>query len=80
MPSPQILELSCEYFPTKSPEGWGKLRLARKQLKRIKPVFYSCTFGAGGSTREGTFETVRDIIEIDKVPAAPHISCIGASE
>ena len=79
-PPSQSLELSCEYFPTKTQEGWEKLRVARDELKRINPVFYSCTFGAGGSTREGTIETVRDIIDKDRIPAAPHISCIGASQ
>lgn len=78
--TPQNIELSCEYFPTKSEDGWEKLRIARDELKRINPVFYSCTYGAGGSTRGGTFETVRDIIEADKLPAAPHISCIGSSK
>ena len=45
---------SVEFYPPRSPEGVAKLRAARAQLAQLKPAFYSVTFGAGGSTREGT--------------------------
>ncbi len=70
---------SIEFFPPKTPEGMDKLRAARAQLSEVmKPAFFSVTFGAGGSTRERTLETV---LEIQKqgVEAAPHLSCIGAT-
>lgn len=70
---------SIEFFPPKTPEGMDKLRAARTQLSEVmKPAFFSVTFGAGGSTRERTLETV---LEIQKqgVEAAPHLSCIGAT-
>lgn len=70
--------LSIEFFPPKTPEGIEKLRLARQQLYALKPEFCSVTFGAGGSTQEGTFSTVRDILS-EGVSAASHFSCIGAS-
>ena len=72
------LPLSIEFFPPKTPEGIEKLRLARQQLYALKPEFCSVTFGAGGSTQEGTFSTVRDILS-EGVSAASHFSCIGAS-
>ncbi len=70
--------VSFEFFPPKTPEGAEKLRLVRQQLYGLKPEFCSVTFGAGGSTQEGTFNTVRDILA-EGVSAASHFSCIGAT-
>lgn len=70
--------LSFEFFPPKTPEGADKLRLVRQQLYALKPEFCSVTFGAGGSTQEGTFNTVREILA-EGVSAASHFSCIGAT-
>ena len=70
--------LSFEFFPPKTPEGAGKLRLVRQQLYALKPEFCSVTFGAGGSTQEGTFSTVREILS-EGVSAASHFSCVGAT-
>jgi methylenetetrahydrofolate reductase (NADPH) len=70
--------LSIEFFPPKTPEGVEKLRIVRQQLSPLKPEFCSVTFGAGGSTQEGTFNTVRDILS-EGTPAASHFSCIGAT-
>lgn len=75
--SPRI-PVSVEFFPPKTPEGVDKLRGARQALYALKPEFCSVTFGAGGSTQEGTFNTVRDILA-EGVPAASHLSCIGAT-
>ena len=69
---------SLEFFPPKTPEGVAKLRAARAQLAQLKPAFCSVTFGAGGSTREGTLATVLEIRD-EGLPAAPHISCIGGT-
>jgi methylenetetrahydrofolate reductase (NADPH) len=76
--SPRI-PLSIEFFPPKTPEGVDKLRGVRQQLYALKPEFCSVTFGAGGSTQEGTFNTVRDILA-EGVSAASHVSCIGATK
>lgn len=70
--------VSIEFFPPKTPEGVEKLRAVRQQLYALKPEFCSVTFGAGGSTQEGTFSTVRDILS-EGVSAASHFSCIGAT-
>ena len=72
------LPLSLEFFPPKTPEGVAKLAAARQQLYVLKPQFCSVTYGAGGSTQDGTLSTVRAILA-EGVDAAPHFSCIGAS-
>ena len=69
---------SIEFFPPKTQEGIEKLRAARRQLARSKPAFFSVTFGAGGSTREGTLSTVLEI-RSDGLNAVPHVSCIGST-
>lgn len=69
---------SFEFFPPKTPEGMDRLRSTWKQLAQLKPRFFSCTYGAGGSTRDRTLETVLEI-QAAGHPAAPHISCIGAT-
>ncbi|HVF65590.1 MAG TPA: methylenetetrahydrofolate reductase [NAD(P)H] [Casimicrobiaceae bacterium] len=69
---------SFEFFPPRTPEGVEKLRTTRRQLAQLKPAFCSVTFGAGGSTREGTLATVMEIRD-EGVAAAPHISCIGST-
>ena len=72
------LPISFEFFPPKTPEGADKLRLTRQALYAHQPEFCSVTFGAGGSTQEGTFGTVREILE-EGVAAACHFSCVGAT-
>ena len=73
------ISLSIEFFPPKTPEGTEKLRTVRQALYPLKPQFCSVTYGAGGSTQEGTFGTVAEILK-EGVSAASHFSCIGASE
>ncbi|MDP3520987.1 MAG: methylenetetrahydrofolate reductase [NAD(P)H] [Hydrogenophaga sp.] len=72
------LPISLEFFPPKTPEGADKLRAVRQQLYALQPEFCSVTYGAGGSTQDGTFNTVRDILA-EGVDAASHFSCIGAT-
>jgi methylenetetrahydrofolate reductase (NADPH) len=68
---------SFEFFPPQTQEGANKLAATRKQLALLKPEFFSVTFGAGGSTRERTFEAVQQI-KADGYEAAPHLSCVGS--
>ncbi len=70
--------VSFEFFPTKTPEGAVKLRAVRQQLYALKPQFCSVTYGAGGSTQEGTFAMVGEILA-EGQSAAAHFSCIGAT-
>ena len=71
--------VSFEFFPPKTPEGADKLRLTRRALYAHQPEFCSVTFGAGGSTQEGTFGTVKEILG-EGVAAASHLSCVGATK
>ncbi len=72
------LPLSLEFFPPKTPEGATKLAAVRQQLYALKPQFCSVTYGAGGSTQDGTFTTVQ-AIQSEGVEAASHFTCIGAT-
>jgi methylenetetrahydrofolate reductase (NADPH) len=78
MPDTERRVFSFEFFPPKTAEGVSRLRETRDQLAKLKPAFFSVTFGAGGSTREGTFETVKQIQDSGS-HGAPHISCIGTT-
>jgi methylenetetrahydrofolate reductase (NADPH) len=71
-------ELSIEFFPPQTEEGMAKLRTTRAELAVLNPVFFSVTYGAGGSTRERTLAAVRDIAATGS-DAAPHLSCIGST-
>ncbi|WP_047551690.1 methylenetetrahydrofolate reductase [NAD(P)H] [Methylotenera sp. G11] len=75
----QEFEVSFEFFPPKTAEGIEKLRETRKELAKFDPEFFSVTFGAGGSTRDRTMETVLEI-QREGYQAAPHISCISSSK
>ncbi len=75
----QEFELSFEFFPPKTADGIEKLRETRKGLAKFNPEFFSVTFGAGGSTRDRTMETVLEIQQ-EGFQAAPHISCISSSK
>jgi len=70
---------SLEYFPPRSEKGEQSLAVAREELSKLKPAFASVTFGAGGSTQDGTYQTVKSIIAEDGIDAAPHISCISTN-
>ena len=70
--------ISFEFFPPKTPEGADKLQQVRHDLYTLKPHFFSVTYGAGGSTQDGTLQQVQAIMN-DGFDAAPHFSCIGAT-
>ena len=80
MPSaPTELELSYEFFPPRTDTGKEKLRQTRQDLESCRPAFFSVTFGAGGSTRDKTLETVVDIQQDSATDACPHMTCVGAN-
>ena len=73
-------DFSLEFFPPKTDEGREKLRAVRAELvSAIAPAYISVTFGAGGSTQEGTFDTVAEI-QGSGTAAAPHLSCVGSTK
>jgi methylenetetrahydrofolate reductase (NADPH) len=71
--------ISFEFFPPKTAEGVDNLRETRIELARFNPEFFSVTFGAGGSTRDRTMDTVLEIQQ-EGFQAAPHISCVSSSK
>jgi len=75
----QILTISFECFAPKTAEGIEHLSSAVLALTKCNPNFFSVTFGAGGTTRDGTIETVNLLQSITKRMAVPHLSCIGSS-
>jgi methylenetetrahydrofolate reductase (NADPH) len=71
---------SFEFFPTKTDAGHEKLLATARTLASYNPEFFSCTYGAGGSTRDRTINTVLQLEKEVHVPAAPHLSCVGDSK
>jgi methylenetetrahydrofolate reductase (NADPH) len=71
-------DISIEFFPPKTPEGAEKLRAARQKLAELHPKYFSVTFGAGGSTQQGTLSTVLEI-QAEGHEGAPHLSCVGGT-
>ena len=69
---------SIEFYPPKTAEGAEKLRLVRDKLALLGPKYFSVTFGAGGSTQQGTLDTVLEILAAGH-DGAPHLSCVGGS-
>ena len=71
--------ISFEFFPPNTPVGSDKLKTVVAELAAVGPEFFSVTYGAGGSTREKTLATVKDIAALG-FEAAPHLSCVGSTE
>jgi methylenetetrahydrofolate reductase (NADPH) len=69
---------SIEFFPPKTEEGADKLRVVRQKLAELRPKYFSVTFGAGGTTQQGTLQTVLEI-KSEGLEAAPHLSCVGGT-
>jgi len=76
--TPPRVPISFEFFPPNTPVGSEKLKTVVNELAAIEPEFFSVTYGAGGSTREKTLATVRDIAAAG-FEAAPHLSCVGST-
>lgn len=72
------ISISCEFFPPRTDKGRENWRAALKDLAVIKPDYFSCTYGAGGTTQEGTRETLQEILDAG-FSAAAHITCIGST-
>ena len=73
-------ELSFEFFPPKTEQGLANLLATQQALVPLGPRFFSVTFGAGGTTRERTLETILALRQQDdRIDCAPHLSCIGST-
>lgn len=73
-------KFSIEFFPVRTAEAWTQFDETLLVLAKLQPDYFSVTFGAGGGTRNDTFETVSNILQKTDVKAVPHISCVGMSE
>ena len=73
-----MIPISIEFFPPNTPAGSEKLKTVVRELSVLRPEFFSVTYGAGGSTRDKTLATVRDIAAAGH-EAAPHLSCVGST-
>jgi len=71
-------ELSFEFFPPRTDKGVENLAVVQGELAKLNPEFFSVTFGAGGSTQDGTYDSIKSILHSGS-DAAPHISCVGSS-
>lgn len=69
---------SFELFPAKTEKGFETMQQTVRELQALRPAFFSVTYGAGGSTQQGTFATV-DWLCAEGIDTAPHLSCIGSS-
>jgi len=74
---PQLF--SFEFYPPKTEDGAASLQIVHSKLAELNPDFFSVTFGAGGSTRDKTFDTVIDI-QAKGIAAAPHLSCVASTK
>jgi methylenetetrahydrofolate reductase (NADPH) len=74
---PQLF--SFEFYPPKTEEGAANLQIVQSKLAELNPDFFSVTFGAGGSTRDKTFDTVVNI-QAKGIAAAPHLSCVASTK
>jgi methylenetetrahydrofolate reductase (NADPH) len=81
MPTPNSVprSFSFEFYPPKTEEGAAALQAVYKKLAALQPDFFSVTFGAGGSTRDKTYDSVLDIQQNQGVAAAPHLSCVAST-
>ena len=70
---------SFEFGPPRTPEAELSLWQAVEELRALDPAFVSVTWGAGGSTRGATLETVRRMHELHGLEAMPHLTCIGST-
>lgn len=73
-------KLSLEFFPPRTEQGTEKLKAVIEEIGLFKPDYISVTYGAGGTTQEKTMQTVSYIQEQTEFEAAPHLTCIGATQ
>jgi methylenetetrahydrofolate reductase (NADPH) len=72
-------KFSFELGPPRTPEAAAKLPAVIAQLAEVKPEYFSVTYGAGGSTQEGTYETIMSVIRLSGTEAVPHLTCVGST-
>ena len=71
--------LSFEFFPPKDDTAMGALQHVSRQLQALRPDFVTCTYGAGGSTRQRTLQVCELLRAEGLAPVMPHLTCVGSS-
>ncbi len=72
--------LSFELFPPKTDAGVEQLMKTVSDLAKFKPDFFTCTYGAGGSTRQRTMQVAQAVHQQLGLPVASHLTCVGATK
>jgi methylenetetrahydrofolate reductase (NADPH) len=70
---------SFELSPPRTPEAEAKLPVVVAKLAAVRPKYFSVTYGAGGSTQDGTYQTLVTVVEHAGMEAAPHLTCVGST-
>lgn len=71
--------ISFELFPPKTPAGLDKLCDNIQRLSEFNPSYFTCTYGAGGSTQGATLEVLQRVRQVTELPVASHLTCVGAT-
>ncbi len=71
--------ISFELFPPKTPAGIETLCKNVQRLMQFQPNYFTCTYGAGGSTQGTTLDVLAKVREISQLPVASHLTCVGAT-
>lgn len=71
--------LSLEFYPPKDPLGFSILGGSVERMRPVRPDFVTCTYGAGGSSREFSFAAWELLARMGFTPVVAHLTCVGAS-
>lgn len=71
--------ISFELFPPKTPAGLESLCDSVRRLSTFQPSYFTCTYGAGGSTQGTTLDVLQRVREVTNLPVASHLTCVGAT-
>ncbi|MCA9138952.1 MAG: methylenetetrahydrofolate reductase, partial [Planctomycetales bacterium] len=71
--------ISFELFPPKTDNGMELLVKNVERLKAFQPSFFTCTYGAGGSTQTRTLDVVEKVRQMTGLPVASHLTCVGST-
>ncbi|MEM6472992.1 MAG: methylenetetrahydrofolate reductase [NAD(P)H] [Planctomycetota bacterium] len=71
--------ISFELFPPKTDKGMETLESNVRRLTSFSPTFFTCTYGAGGSTRSRTLDVLERVRRVTNLPIATHLTCVGST-
>ena len=74
------LSLSFEVFPPKTDMAFDSVKTATEEIAKLKPLFMSVTYGAGGGTSKYTLEIAKHIKQRYNVPTLAHLTCVSSTK